>query len=93
MGLGWKRCMTRDRVVEETKQALERVSAALAGHGGGVEFVDFDRESGRLTVRFSGACAGCPYAAATMRGLVLETVKSCVPEVREAVLADGDGDV
>jgi Fe-S cluster biogenesis protein NfuA len=93
MGLGWKRYMTRDRVVEETKQALERVSRALAVHGGGVEFVDFDEESGRLTVRFSGACAACPYAAATVRGLVLETVRFCVPEVRETVLADIDGEL
>lgn len=61
------------------------IAPALATHGGGIEFVDFDEPSGMLRVDLVGMCGGCPHAQETMRGMVEEAIKSAVPEVREVV--------
>ncbi len=73
-------------VVEKIKTVMEKeVNPMLAMEGGGVDLVDFKAEEGRVEVRLTGACSGCPYGKMTLYGLVEERLKASVPEVKEVV--------
>ncbi len=54
--------------------AVRRANAALRAHAGGLELVSRDDDA--VTVRFTGACTGCPARpitlAATVRPLLAE---------------------
>ncbi|HCC83321.1 TPA: NifU family protein [Candidatus Uhrbacteria bacterium] len=65
---------------------LAEVSQRLAGHGGGVEFVGFNQETGILEVSFAGACRTCPLAAFTLEHAVAAAVKEKIPQVLKVIL-------
>ncbi len=67
-------------------EAIARLKTALATHGGDIELVSFAR--GTAKVRLSGACHGCPMAAATLRDTVEKYLVSKVPGVKRVVAAD-----
>ena len=76
-----------DRVVNSIKQVLENyVTPAVAGHGGVVNFVDF--EDGTLTLEMSGACSGCAMSAMTLQQGIEGIMLSMVPEVKTIVGVD-----
>ena len=68
---------------------LDTVRRSLAQHRGGIEFVDFDTASGCVSLRFTGACAGCPMANETLKCIV-EDAMACVPEVHDVVAVNVD---
>lgn len=61
----------------------EKISPALATHGGDISFVSFDEQSGVLSVQLTGACGSCPYAQETLRMTVEAVIVEEVPEVKE----------
>ena len=63
------------------------VRPAIQSHGGGIDFVGFNEETGTLTVTLTGVCAGCPGARATLRNMVEGVIVQSVPEVKEVVQA------
>lgn len=63
----------------------ESIRPALAMHGGGIDFVDFDEPSGMLRIDLTGMCGGCPHAQATISGMVEGAIREVVPEVKEVV--------
>ena len=69
------------------KTLNEKIRPLLQSHGGDVELVNVNTESGTVTVRLMGACAGCPSARLTLRAGVERLLREAVPEVKE-VLAD-----
>ncbi len=69
-------------IVSEIKQLLDsRVRPAVAQDGGDILFDAFDEETGVLTLRMRGACAGCPSSAMTLKAGVEQMMKHYVPEV------------
>ena len=73
---------------QEIERALEeRVRPRLRLHGGGVEMTAL--RDGRVRVRLTGACSGCPSAALTTRQLVEEELCAAVPWVRAVELEQG----
>jgi Fe-S cluster biogenesis protein NfuA len=69
--------------VEHIKELFEaRIRPAVAQDGGDVIFVDFDEESGVVSVRLAGACNGCPGAVMTLKYGVEEVLKEYIPEVK-----------
>lgn len=69
-------------VVAEIKQLLDsRVRPAVAQDGGDILFDAFDEETGVLTLRMRGACAGCPSSSATLKTGVEQMMKHYIPEV------------
>lgn len=69
-------------IVIEIKQLLDsRVRPAVAQDGGDILFDAFDAETGVLTLRMRGACAGCPSSAATLKSGVEQMMKHYIPEV------------
>lgn len=63
----------------------ERVRRAMALHHGGVEVIDFDESTGKLSVRFQGACDGCTAAALTLKQGLEVAILQKIPEVTEVI--------
>lgn len=69
-------------IVTEIKQLLDsRIRPAVAQDGGDILFDAFDPETGVLSLRMRGACAGCPSSSATLKSGVEQMMKHYVPEV------------
>ncbi|MFW9914063.1 MAG: NifU family protein [Candidatus Thorarchaeota archaeon] len=73
---------------EKVKSILyEEISPALQRDGGGVELVDIDETEKTVTVRFLGACRGCPMSQITFAGAVQRTLKQRIPEINRVIPA------
>jgi Fe-S cluster biogenesis protein NfuA len=59
----------------------EEVRPMLAMNGGSVELVDVTEE-GVVKVRLTGGCAGCPGAQMTLTGVIEQSIKMKVPEIK-----------
>lgn len=69
-------------IVAEIKQLLDsRIRPAVAQDGGDILFDAFNEETGVLSLRMRGACAGCPSSSATLKAGVEQMMKHYVPEV------------
>jgi Fe-S cluster biogenesis protein NfuA len=68
---------------EKVEAALAQIRPALQADGGDVELLDVN--DGTVTVKLTGACAGCPMATMTLKSGVERIVKEQVPEVVEVV--------
>jgi Fe-S cluster biogenesis protein NfuA len=67
---------------EKVEQAIAQVRPFLQADGGDVELIDVD-ENGKVTVRLTGACTGCPMSQMTLKAGIEQRVKEQVPEVTE----------
>ncbi len=70
--------MTLKEKVEET---LDMVRPQLQADGGGVDLVDVDDE-GVVSLRLTGACAGCPMSTMTLKMGIERVLMKQVPEVK-----------
>ena len=71
----------KDRVEE----ALNRIRPALVNDGGNVELIDVN--DGVVTVKLTGACAGCPMSTMTLKMGIEKILKEEIPEIKEVVAA------
>ena len=71
---------------ERVEEALEKIRPMLGADGGGVELVDIT--DGKVQVRLTGACGGCPMASMTLKMGIEQILKSEIPEVQEVVAVD-----
>jgi Fe-S cluster biogenesis protein NfuA len=74
----------RAAVLERVKEVIGRIRPFIQADGGDIELVDVE-ESGKVSVRFKGACRGCPSSAMTLKMGVERHLKEQVPEVSEVV--------
>ena len=65
---------------ERILRALESVRPGLQADGGDVELVDVD-ENGKVRVRLTGNCGGCPMSTITLQQGIERILKTQVPEV------------
>lgn len=70
---------------EKVKKALEQIRPQLQGDGGDIEFVKV--EDGKVYVKLTGACGGCPMATETLKYGVETYLKENIPEVTEVIQA------
>lgn len=70
---------------ERIEAVLETLRPAIRKDGGELDVVSADPETGRVEVRFRGACASCALSGLTLRLGVEALLKREVPEVREVV--------
>ena len=68
---------------KKVEDALAKIRPALQADGGDVELVDVI--NGKVQVKLTGACGGCPMAAMTLKSGVERVVKEQVPEVGEVI--------
>ena len=65
---------------ERVQEALDKVRPQLQADGGDVELVKVD-DGGKVSVRLTGACGGCPMSQMTLKMGIEKVLKSSVPEV------------
>lgn len=68
---------------KKVEAALAKIRPHLQADGGDVELVDVI--DGKVTVKLTGACGGCPMAAMTLKRGVERVIKEQVPEVAEVI--------
>jgi len=68
---------------EKVEAVLAQIRPHLEADGGSVELVDVN--DGTVSVRLTGACAGCPMATMTLKEGIERILKEQVPEVEEVV--------
>jgi len=69
----------RPSLNERVETALTSIRPMLATHGGDVELVSVEPPA--ISVRFLGACDGCPASALTFHEGVSKAVKEACPEI------------
>ncbi|MCL1992450.1 MAG: NifU family protein [Spirochaetes bacterium] len=69
---------------DQVKSALENVRQNLQAHGGDVEFVSVDQD-GKVSVKLTGACGGCPGAKNTLKMVIESHLKKLIPQVTSVV--------
>ncbi len=72
----------REEMKLEVEQVLNTVRGGLVMHGGNIELIDADPETGKVQVRFQGACVGCPMAEMTFKAGIEETLLDMLPDVK-----------
>jgi Fe-S cluster biogenesis protein NfuA len=69
---------------ERVARVIDGIRPYIQADGGNIDLVAVEGD-GTVKVRLSGACAGCPHAAVTLRMGVERAVREHVPEIREVV--------
>jgi Fe-S cluster biogenesis protein NfuA len=71
-------------LVEIVKAKLNEIRPMLQADGGDLEFVAL-QDDGKVQVRLTGACAGCPMATMTIKQRVERELREAIPEVTEII--------
>ncbi len=77
--------LSNEKIVDQIQEALEELRPYFFMHGGDISLVSF--EAGKVSVKLSGACSGCPSSSYTLKLLVEDTLKREVPQVKEVIEA------
>ncbi len=72
---------------EEVEDVIDQVRPGLQADGGDVELVSVE-DDGKVKVRLTGACAGCPMSTMTIKHGIEQALKEHIPEVSEVVEVD-----
>jgi Fe-S cluster biogenesis protein NfuA len=76
-----------DDIVAEIKLLIEeKVKPAVAGHGGNIEFLEFN--DGRLLLELGGACSGCAGSTMTLKMGIENMLMHYIPEIKEVDAQD-----
>jgi len=78
---------TDEEIITQIKELIEtNVKPAVAGHGGNIEFVSY--EKGDLLLELGGACSGCAGSTMTLKMGVENMLKHYVPEINTVEAMD-----
>jgi Fe-S cluster biogenesis protein NfuA len=56
--------------------------------GGDITYLDFEEDTGVVTLQMKGACAGCPSSAVTLKNGIENMLKHYVAEVTTVQAVD-----
>ncbi|MCD6405122.1 MAG: NifU family protein [Planctomycetes bacterium] len=70
---------------EGVQAVIEEIRPMLQADGGDIELVDVKPDEGRVEVRLTGACNGCPMAQMTLQMGVQRKLKEVFPDLKEVV--------
>jgi len=74
---------TKEEILKQIEEVMEEyVAPNVAQHGGQVNVIDFDIETGILSTQLSGSCSGCASSTATLKQGIESTLMHFVPEVK-----------
>ncbi|MGB3943472.1 MAG: NifU family protein [Methanothrix sp.] len=68
----------------EVESVLEIIRNALRMDGGDIELVEI-ADDGIVSVKLTGACAGCPFSQMTLKNFVERELKKNVDGIKEVV--------
>ena len=65
---------SNSRLFNEVSDLIEQIRPSIQADGGDIELVDVDKK-GVVSIRFLGACIGCPSLHVTLQGGIEATLK------------------
>jgi len=68
---------------DKVEEVLNKIRPNLVSDGGNVELINVD--DGRVELKLTGACAGCPMSTLTLKLGIERILKQEIPEVKEVV--------
>ncbi|MDR1786074.1 MAG: NifU family protein [Spirochaetaceae bacterium] len=71
-------------LVDKVKAKLNEIRPRLQSDGGDLEFVSLE-DGGKVQVKLTGSCAGCPMATMTIKQSVELELRDAIPEITEVV--------
>ena len=74
----------------KVEEVLELMRPAIQSDGGDVELVDVS-EDGHISVRFHGACVGCPSSGMTLKAGIERNLRAHVPGFKSVEAVDEHG--
>ena len=68
---------------EQVEEVLKSIRPSLQADGGDVELVDV--KDGIVSLRLTGACAGCPMSTMTLRNGIERVLKEKISGIKEVI--------
>jgi Fe-S cluster biogenesis protein NfuA len=70
----------------KVEEILNNIRPSLQADGGDVELVDV--KEGVVSLKLTGACAGCPMSAMTLKNGIERTLKQEIPDLKEVIAVE-----
>ena len=70
---------------DKVEAVLDKIRPSLVADGGNVELVEVN--DGVVKLKLTGACAGCPMSAITLKNGIERILKQEIPEIKEVISA------
>jgi Fe-S cluster biogenesis protein NfuA len=70
-------------VKDKIQEVLNNIRPGLNADGGDVELVDV--KDGIVSLRLTGACAGCPFSSMTLKNSIEKILKQEITDIKEVV--------
>jgi Fe-S cluster biogenesis protein NfuA len=85
--------MEKSTLLKQVESILDaKVRPALQMHAGGIQIINFDENSGALTIKLEGACDGCGFAQETLHGFVEEELIANIPDIKSVVAISNESE-
>ena len=68
---------------DKVEEILDRIRPSLRADGGDVELVDV--KDGTISLKLTGACAGCPMSTITLKNGIERLLKEEISDIKEVV--------
>lgn len=72
---------------KQVVDTINMIRPAIQADGGDIEFVDVAAD-GVVSIRFHGACQGCPSAAMTLHMGIERLLRERIPQITEVISVD-----
>ena len=82
----YKRRQEVELVRAKVEEILNNIRPSLQADGGDVELVDV--KEGVVSLKLTGACAGCPMSAMTLKNGIERTLKQEIPDIKEVIAVE-----
>ena len=79
----YERKQEGELVRAKVEEVLNNIRPSLNADGGDVELVDV--KEGIVSLRLTGACAGCPFSAMTLKNSIEKILKQEISDIKEVV--------
>jgi Fe-S cluster biogenesis protein NfuA len=67
----------------KVEEILNNIRPSLQADGGDVELVDV--KEGIVSLRLTGACAGCPFSSMTLKNSIEKILKQEISDIKEVI--------
>jgi Fe-S cluster biogenesis protein NfuA len=82
----YKQMQEGEPVRAKVEEILNIIRPSLQADGGDVELVDV--KEGVVSLKLTGACAGCPMSTITLKNGIERTLKQEIPDIKEVIAVE-----
>ncbi len=81
-------CKTSKELTAKVQEVIDHIRPLIQADGGDIELVEINEDTGVVSIRFQGACKGCPGAAMTLKMGVERHMKEKIPQVTSVIAVE-----